>query len=419
MSENNEIKEPLNKNNKVPRLRFKNFEEDWIVVNFYSHFTYFSTNSLSWDELNYKSGDYLNLHYGIIHSNNSNLILSSSLPFINQDKMPKRFTLINEGDLILVDTSEDRKDAAKGIEIINKSNANILSGLHTIHLREKILCTIPGFKTYYVASKSFRNFARKYCEGIKVFSIKPSLLKYTHFAYPQNKSEQFMIVNFFNKIEAKKAILEKKIDILKKYKEGIKKYVMKDTIKFWKTGIGNAIELKNFLFEKNEYCVKNGLYPHITLSTEGITDKSERYDRDFLVKNENKKYKITHLNQLCYNPANLKFGVICINKYGNGIFSPIYSTFDINSIIIDYLELIITSNDFINYSMKYQQGTVFERMSVSSDDLCKIKIVTICFDEQKKIAKVADTLNKKNSKLEDELLSLKHLKSTLLNDMFI
>ena len=194
---------------------------------------------------------------------------------------------------------------------------------------------------------------------------------------------------------------------------------MKDTIKFWKTGIGNAIELKNYLFEKNEYGVKNGLYPHITLSTEGITDKSERYDRDFLVKNEDKKYKITHLNQLCYNPANLKFGVICINKYGDGIFSPIDSTFDINNIVIDYLELIITSNDFINYSMKYQQGTVFERMAVSSNDLCKIKIVTTSFDEQQRIAKVADTLNKKISKLEDELLNLKHLKSTLLNSMFI
>ena len=243
-------------------------------------------------------------------------------------------------------------------------------------------------------------------------------LKKTSFYCP-NYIEQKQIGLFFELIESKITNISKKINILKKYKKGIKKYVMKDTIKFWKTGIGNAIELKNYLIEKNEYCVKNGLYPHITLSTEGITDKSERYDRDFLVKNEDKKYKITHLNQLCYNPANLKFGVICINKYGNGIFSPIYSTFDINNIVIDYLELIITSNDFINYSMKYQQGTVFERMAVSSDDLCKIKIVTTSFDEQQKIAKVADTLNKKISKLEDELLSLKHLKSTLLNDMFI
>ena len=236
--------------------------------------------------------------------------------------------------------------------------------------------------------------------------------------YPSLK-EQKKIVDFINLLNKKIRLISSKLESLKKYKEGIKKYVMKDTIKFWKTGIGNAIELKNYLFEKNEYCVKNGLYPHITLSTEGITDKSERYDRDFLVKNEDKKYKITHLNQLCYNPANLKFGVICINKYGNGIFSPIYSTFDINNIVIDYLELIITSNDFINYSMKYQQGTVFERMAVSSDDLCKIKIVTTSFDEQQKIAKVADTLNKKISKLEDELMNLKHLKSTLLNDMFI
>lgn len=271
MSENNEIKEPLNKNNKVPKLRFKGFEEDWILVNFYNHFTYFSTNSLSWDELNYNSGDYLNLHYGIIHSINSNLILSSSLPFINQDKLPKRFTLINEGDLILADTSEDRKDAAKGIEIINQSNAHILSGLHTIHLREKAPCTIPGFKTYYVASKSFRNFTRKYCEGIKVFSIKPSLLKYTHFAYPQNKNEQFMIVDFLNKIEDKKAILEKKIDILKKYKKGMQKnifdssktkeyLILKNIVKFEnksKIPANSSIENGNYILYKSGQ--KNGM----------------------------------------------------------------------------------------------------------------------------------------------------------------
>ena len=285
MSENNEIKEPLNKNNKVPRLRFKNFEEDWIVVNFYSHFTYFSTNSLSWDELNYKSGDYLNLHYGIIHSNNSNLILSSSLPFINQDKMPKRFTLINEGDLILADTSEDRKDAAKGIEIINKSNANILSGLHTIHLREKTLCTIPGFKTYYVASKSFRNFARKYCEGIKVFSIKPSLLKYTHFAYPQNKSEQFMIVNFFNKIEEKKAILEKKIDILKKYKEGLIKKLIKSSNKVMK--LSQLITICEKTKLQSSYGKISGKYKFFVNSSDEITKWSDDYifDGEYFILN--------------------------------------------------------------------------------------------------------------------------------------
>ena len=285
MSENNEIKEPLNKNYKVPKLRFKGFEEDWIVVNFYNHFTYFSTNSLSWDELNYNYGDYLNLHYGIIHSNNSNLILSSSLPFINQDKLPKRFTLINEGDLILTDTSEDRKDAAKGIEIINQSNAHILSGLHTIHLREKAPCTIPGFKTYYVASKSFRNFARKYCEGIKVFSIKPSLLKYTHFAYPQNKNEQFMIVDFFNKIEDKKAILEKKIDILKKYKEGLIKKLIKSSSKVMK--LSQLITVCEKTKLQSSYGKISGKYKFFVNSSDEITKWSDDYifDGEYLILN--------------------------------------------------------------------------------------------------------------------------------------
>ena len=225
------------------------------------------------------------MHYGIIHSNNSNLILSNSLPFINQDKLPKRFTLINEGDLILADTSEDRKDAAKGIEIINQSNVHILSGLHTIHLREKTPCTIFGFKTYYVASKSFRNFARKYCEGIKVFSIKPSLLKYTHFAYPQNKNEQFKIVDFLNKIDDKKSILEKKIDILKKYKKGLIKNLIKSSTKAMK--LSQLITICEKTKLQSSYGKTSGKYKFFINSSDEITKWSDDYifDGEYLILN--------------------------------------------------------------------------------------------------------------------------------------
>lgn len=39
--------------------------------------------------------------------------------------------------------------------------------------------------------------------------------------------------------------------------------------------------------------------------------KCERYDREHLVTNVNKNYKVTRSGDICYNPANLKFGVIC------------------------------------------------------------------------------------------------------------
>ena len=334
-------------------------------------------------------------------------IISKTKTILSKPKLSK------SGDIIMPLSGETPTDISNSA-VVPEDNVILGGDLLVITPKKNI---DPLFLSLYLSNCKKKEIAKKSCGISIIHSHKEDIAKLT-INYP-SLAEQYYISTFLKKLTKKMDIVLKKINILKKYKEGIKKYVMKDTIKFWKAGIGNAIELKNYLFEKNEYCVKNGLYPHITLSTEGITDKSERYDRDFLVKNEDKKYKITHLNQLCYNPANLKFGVICINKYGNGIFSPIYSTFDINNIVIDYLELIITSNDFLNYSMKYQQGTVFERMAVSSDDLCKIKIVTTSFDEQQKIAKVADTLNKKISKLENELLNLKHLKSTLLNDMFI
>ena len=67
------------------------------------------------------------------------------------------------------------------------------------------------------------------------------------------------------------------------------------------------ISLKKILKERKLYSEKGLEYPHVTLSKDGIYDKGERYNRDFLVKSEEKQYKITKLNDLCYNPANLAY----------------------------------------------------------------------------------------------------------------
>ena len=82
-------------------------------------------------------------------------------------------------------------------------------------------------------------------------------------------------------------------------------------------------ELKKLLKERKTYSQKGLEYPHVTLSTEGIYAKTERYDREHLVKSEYKEYKITHKGDICYNPANLKFGVICVNTFGDAIFSEV------------------------------------------------------------------------------------------------
>ena len=132
------------------------------------------------------------------------------------------------------------------------------------------------------------------------------------------------------------------------------------------------------------------------MSKEGIYGKTARYDRDFLVSTENKKYKVTHLGDLCYNPANLKFGVICLNTYGDAIFSPIYVTFEIEaSFDPDFIGAYLTRWDFINRALKYQQGTVYERMAVSPEDFVSIKCYFPQKAEQTRLAEFITLLDKR------------------------
>lgn len=180
------------------------------------------------------------------------------------------------------------------------------------------------------------------------------------------------------------------------------------------------VPLSDILIERKKYSEKGLEYPHVTLSKDGIFDKGNRYNRDFLVKSDDKNYKITKYNDICYNPANLKFGVICINKYGSAIFSPIYVTFEVNKKVnADYVNLYITRKNFINEVRKFEQGTVYERMAVAPDDFVKFKISLPPIKVQEKITTLFSKLDShillENKKIE----KLNELKKGLMQNMFV
>lgn len=237
-------------------------------------------------------------------------------------------------------------------------------------------------------------------------------------------NEQIKIAKFLGIIDKKIEKQGEKVEALKTYKKGIMQKIFKQEIRFKDENGGEYPKweekrLGEILRERKLYCKKGLDYPHVTLSKDGIYDKSERYDRDFLVKNDNKDYKVTLKNDICYNPANLKFGVICRNKYGSAIFSPIYVTFEIincNSIFIEHL---VTRSNFINKVRKYEEGTVYERMSVKPENLLKFNIKIPDLSEQTKIANFFSTINEKMDKEEKKLEELKVLKKGLLQKMFI
>lgn len=175
------------------------------------------------------------------------------------------------------------------------------------------------------------------------------------------------------------------------------------------------IKLKSLLKERKTYSQKGLEYPHVTLSTDGIYAKSERYDRDHLVKAESKEYKITHSGDICYNPANLKFGVICVNDFGDAIFSPIYVTFEIQKgVECGFLSNYLMRWDFINAVRKYEEGTVYERMAVKPEDFLKFEISLPPIEEQKAIADILLTADKEIDLLKKDFDQEKQKKKALM-----
>lgn len=138
-----------------------------------------------------------------------------------------------------------------------------------------------------------------------------------------------------------------------------------------------------------------------------------------MVSTENKKYKVTHYNDLCYNPANLKFGVICLNKYGDAIFSPIYVTFEVDEEAdVDFIGANVTRWDFINHALRFQQGTVYERMAVSSEDFLSIQCYLPSKNEQVHISSLIRVLDNRIEKQQSYVDALKKYKRGVFEAIF-
>ena len=138
-------------------------------------------------------------------------------------------------------------------------------------------------------------------------------------------------------------------------------------------------------------------YPRLAFASgQGVIPLSERKtnNREQLTKDEyTKKYLVTELNDIVYNPANVKYGAIDRNKCRRGLISPIYVTFTTNE-IPGFIERIVTSHDFQQRALRFEEGTVTKRQSVNPEDLVTLDIlVAPKREEQQKIATYFDSLD--------------------------
>ena len=206
----------------VPNLRFPEFCGEWETIKVSELLDFYSTNSLSWEQLDYSNGKIKNLHYGLIHKGVPTMVdvACDSLPYIKEESMLKSFTLFKEGDVAFADASEDTNDVAKAIEVVNCDNQQIVSGLHTIHGRDNSNRTVIGYKGYAFASDSFHKQIRRIAQGTKVFSISVRNFDEAYIGIP-SKEEQTQIAKLLITIDKRIATQNKIIEKLQSLIKGL------------------------------------------------------------------------------------------------------------------------------------------------------------------------------------------------------
>ena len=216
--ENNNDNKVLN----VPHLRFPEFSEEWEICKVSELLDFYSTNSLSWEQLEYGTKAMMNLHYGLIHVGLPTMVdlTRDNLPNIKEDNMPKNFELCKEGDVAFADASEDTNEVAKPIEFFDLAGKNIVCGLHTIHGRDNKNKTVIGFKGYAFSSSAFHNQIRRIAQGTKIYSISTKNFSECFIGIP-SKVEQTKIATLLRLIDERIATQNKIIEDLKKIKSAI------------------------------------------------------------------------------------------------------------------------------------------------------------------------------------------------------
>ena len=252
-----------NNNNKdkcnVPHLRFPEFSEEWEICKVSELLDFYSTNSLSWEQLEYGTKAIMNLHYGLIHVGLPTMVdlTRDNLPNIKEDNMPKNFELCKEGDVAFADASEDTNEVAKPIEFFDLAGKNIVCGLHTIHGRDNKNKTVIGFKGYAFSSSAFHNQIRRIAQGTKIYSISTKNFSECFIGIP-SKVEQTKIATLLRLIDERIATQNKIIEKLESLIKGIAQNVAcnnKPNIR-----LSECLKCSSSTLQESDVC-ENGTYP--------------------------------------------------------------------------------------------------------------------------------------------------------------
>ncbi|MGL5902072.1 MAG: restriction endonuclease subunit S [Cetobacterium sp.] len=402
--------------NKVPKLRFPEFSGEWEekklgdVCNYIKGFAF-------------KSKDYRNEGIRIVRVSDlgeDRIKENNEQIYICKNKKEKFIKYnIEKGNIIIttVGSHPDLKESAVGRAILIKNED---SGF----LNQNMLKLENGYNNNEFIYGYLRNTKyTSYIKDIKRGNANQAnitvsdLLEYKIFL--SSLPEQEKIASFLSEVDTKIEKLEKKKELLSKYKKGMMQKLFSQKLRFkdengndypeWEEKkLGEICDVimgqspsslaynENLdglpLIQGNADCKKRKIIPRIYSSE--ITKESLPNDIIMSVR----------------APAGTIAKSDIHSCIGRGVCA-IRSKFEYQEFIYQYL---------INYEdewSKYSQGSTFD--SINSSDVKKLHILTPSLSEQEKIANFLSSIDRKIELVEEELEKNKEFKKGLLQQMFV
>lgn len=244
-----------------------------------------------------------------------------------------------------------------------------------------------------------------------------------------NYSEQKKISNLFSKFDLMITLHQRKLEHLNlKKKALLQKLFPKNGERYPELrfpGFTDAWEqrkLGEFTNQINTFVnPEDAKLPLWSLTAEaGLIEKSDRYERDFLVKKKD-QFKRIETNTLVYNPMNITIGSIDIytGLYPIAVSGYYVSIVYDKNIDTDFLKEVLLLPSSLKMYKNYATGSLIERQRVQYPTFSKLQLLLPNLDEQKAIGQLFKSLNLNITLHQCKLEHLQLQKKALLQQMFV
>lgn len=220
ISKKREIKQAAMQQLLTGQTRLPGFSGEWETkqlgdfVNFLRH----GTNSRA--ELS-NDGHVRYLHYGDIHTSVAVRLDPhvTPMPRLSTERA-RTLDRLQDGDLVLVDASEDLDGVGKAVEITGVGRTEVVAGLHTIAARFDKAILADGFKAYLQFCPAFRDHLKRLAAGTKVYATSRAHVTSVEMPLP-SIDEQSAVAAVLADMDAEIAALEARRDKARAIKKGM------------------------------------------------------------------------------------------------------------------------------------------------------------------------------------------------------